>query len=353
MFDFTTQTIINDVTNQVHVNKEGQNIKSVRVRNIVFVPGNIESIEHKKATPESLASVTFDLTKANIKEPGTYRFFLYVNLHMTSQDSFYANDLVYKGRPFYVEFDINDVTSANLGVAAKRAVAVAKKFALFQNEETLINISAKGTKVTFECVNGHQMITKAYFQFYDPDAKTVDCCSRDGDYLNLLEGVPAVWTLGNDGKAVVPDDNTAQYVAEDGTKQTIALPYVPIKPGIVAFGDYNWMIHNLRLPTLENTSYWSSNKEQMPAVGATYDQFCVKMCVKRDKIAGEVVGQRAISVTNHIFYVNSNDATKFENTLNELKTAATTADTALNAPFANITESNSSENAGGGAGGNG
>lgn len=347
MFDFTTQTIINDVTNQVHVNKVGNDVKSVRVRNIVFVPENIESIEYKKATPESLSSVTFDLAHANITETGTYRFFLYVNLHMTSQDSFYANDLVYKGRPFYVEFDINDVTPANLGVAAKRAVAVAKKFALFQNEETLMNISANGTEVKFECVNGHQMITKAYFQFYDPDAKTVDCCSKDGDYVNLLEGVPAVWTLGQDGKAVIGD--SPKYVSEDGTEQPITPPYVPIKPGVVAFGDYNWMIHNLRLPTLENTSYWSSNKEQMPAVGATYAQFCVKMCVKRDKIAGEVVGQRAISVTNHIFYVNSNDAGTFKTYLEnllankEVKVAAITADTALNAPFTNLPESNSSE----------
>jgi len=78
---------------------------------------------------------------------------------------------------------------------------------------------------------------------------------------------------------------------------------VAITPGIEAFGDYNWIIHNLRLPTLANTYLWSANKSEMPVVGGTYTQFIIRMCVDRDGIAGGVVGQRATSVTTHVLYV--------------------------------------------------
>jgi hypothetical protein len=48
---------------------------------------------------------------------------------MNSQDSFYANDLVYKGKPLYVEFAINKGDSA--ATLATRVKKVADKFLLF------------------------------------------------------------------------------------------------------------------------------------------------------------------------------------------------------------------------------
>jgi hypothetical protein len=65
---------------------------------------------------------------------------------------------------------------------------------------------------------------------------------------------------------------------------------VGIEPGLEAFGDYNWMIHNLRLPTIANTYFWSVTKSEMPVVGGNYTQFIIRVCKERDGIAGEVVG---------------------------------------------------------------
>jgi len=54
------------------------------------------------------------------------RIVLYINLSMNSQDAFYANDLVYKGKPLYIEF------SAGAGETpdkvAKRVVNIANKY---------------------------------------------------------------------------------------------------------------------------------------------------------------------------------------------------------------------------------
>ena len=111
---------------------------------------------------------------------------------------------------------------------------------------------------------------------------------------------------------------------------------VAIEPGLEAFGDYNWIIHNLRLPTLANTYFWAVTKSEMPVVGGEYTQFIIRVCAERDGIGGEVVGQRATSVTNHILYVldQGNNVATVKSILAPLATAKTDADTALANPFA-------------------
>ena len=52
---------------------------------------------------------------------------------MGSQDSFYSNALVYKGKPFYVEFPVKSTDTAD--VIAKRVKAIADKHILFETGE--------------------------------------------------------------------------------------------------------------------------------------------------------------------------------------------------------------------------
>ena len=67
-----------------------------------------------------------------------------------------------------------------------------------------------------------------------------------------------------------------------------------------------------------------------------YTQFIIRLCAERDGIGGEVVGQRATSVTNHVLYVldqgDNVDIVKEE--LGKLKVAKTDADDALADPYA-------------------
>jgi len=101
----------------------------------------------KLPTKESLASVTFDLAPLIEKvsdEDGpaeiTGRIALYIGLSMNSQDSFYANDFVYKGKPFYVEFPVKKADTVD--VLAKRVKKIADKFLLFQFEEKVLDVTA-------------------------------------------------------------------------------------------------------------------------------------------------------------------------------------------------------------------
>lgn len=381
MFNFTTQTIYNEIVKH-DLKTEGRRIKKganliygndndtpfVRIGNTRFDADQIESIEMKAPSKESLATVTFDFAKLLEKVTGndgfdeiTARIALYIGLSMNSQDSFYANDYVYKGKPFYIEFPVKKNDTGD--TIAARVKKIATKFLLFQFEDKVLDVTvgesqqanigtgteenpqtpAVAASVTFTGVNGYQQIKKAELQWYNPDAKTVDCCTMDGDFEVLVTGVPVAYTISN-GEVATENKKVTETGFDDLADNEVA-----ILPGLEAFGDYNWLIHNLRLPTAANTNFWSFTKQmgELPIPGQEYTQFIVRMATKRDGIAGGVVGQRAVSVTTHVFYAlgdastSNTPANLIKTALNTLATSAsktldTTADTALADPFAGV-----------------
>ena len=355
MFNFTTQTIFNtviptteaDVRNKVApkgynvISKSDDHGPQIRIGNTRFNAENVLDIQIKNHTVENLAYVTFDIAQViaavtadekDVQE-GSYRFVLYLGLSMNSQDSFYANDFVYKGKPLFIEFPISASDKAE--AVANRVVKIANKYLLFQAQDKILDVTADGSKVTFKGVNGYQQIKKALIQKYDPNAAQIDCCNNNGDFVDIMKGVPVTYTLDETGLATI----TNYTLDFDGTRE-LAADEVAIAPGLEAFGDYNWIIHNLRLPTLANTYFWAVNKSEMPVVGGNYVQFIIRLCVERDGIAGGVVGQRATSVTNHVLYVldQGNNVATMKALLAEIATAKTDADTAMATPFGDYTK---------------
>ena len=210
MFNFTTQTIFNSIVKTTEnavrektapkgynlILKDDANGPELRIGNTRFNKDNVLDIQIKNHTVENLAKVEFDMAKVitlvtagdkDVQE-GSYRIALYLGLSMGSQDSFYANDFVYKGKPLYVEFPVYAADDA--AAIAKRVVKIANKYMLFMAQEKLLNVSADGGKVVIEAVNGYQLIKKAIVQKYDPNAKQIDCCNNNGDFIDILMGVP-------------------------------------------------------------------------------------------------------------------------------------------------------------------
>lgn len=378
MFNFTTQSVYNNIV--VSSDKKGGSIVSganvivnstdnktpyIRIGNTRFdIPTGTEELAYgltlqvKKPTPESFASVTFDMNEIAIKNADTTkeltgRIVLYITLSMNSQDSFYANDLVYKGKPIFIEFPVKKGDTPAV-IAAKVVRNANKYFALTVGSEKIVNVTNNGGNVTITGVNGYQQFTKAILQKFDPEANTVDCCTNKGDYVDIVTGVPVIYELNADGSVNI--GTTPQKLAEDGTAVALADDEVAIKPGLEAFGDYNWIIHNLRLPTLANTYTFSPTQTQgeLPAVGQVYSQFIITMCKERDGISGEIVGARAKSVTTHVFYVAGDytvagtPAKALYDELDDLGTINTDADTKLAKPYnIEVTEA-SNDNEGGG-----
>ncbi len=342
MFNFTTQTVYNSI-----VATEGAKDRNLwvvtgkkpalRIGNTRFDADDVLDIQIKNPTPENLASVTFDMSKVLLSNDSvdneiTARVALYLGLSMNSQDSFYANDFVYKGKPLFVEFPVKKGDTA--AAVASKVKAIADKFLLFMTEEKILNVTVNGGNVTFTGVNGYQIIKKAALQIYNPAAKQIDCCSDQGEYEDVVIGVPVVYTATNGVVSV-----TDKKLNAAGEQEDLADNEVAIAPGIEAFGDYNWIIHNLRLPTLANTNFWAPTRTEMPAVGQVYTQFIVRILKERDGIMGEIVGARGTSVTTHVLYVagkvseNGSPAALVKTELDKLKQAKTDADDVLAAPY--------------------
>ena len=373
MFNFTTQTIYNSVSAPVTIEKgagtrvsKNDNLilftdeklgPAVRIGNTRFNAKNVLDIHKKVHTDESLAQVEFDFAKLKTVVTGdgqdvykgSYRIALYLGLVMNDQDSFYANDLVYKGKPLYIEFPINSEEETT-AVTIARILKIAKKYMLLVYGKQILDFSDNDGKLLIKAVNGYQIIKKAELQKYDPAANQIDCCSNNGDFVTKITGIPCIFTTDANG-VVVPGD---KYLNEDGTPTAYDDTTVKIVPGAEAFCDYNWIIHNLRLPTSANTDFWAPTRLEMPVVGGKYTQFIIRLWARRDGIGGEVVGQRATSVTTHVLYVldQGSNVQNVETALASLLTdkeapnnkIKTDADDVLQAPYASVDSGNGEQN---------
>lgn len=335
MFNFTTQSVYNNIATagpnkNMYIVADLSEKPRIRIGNTRFDAEDILDIQVKAPTIESLAYVTFDMTKALIPDDSedkerTARFVLYIGLSMNDQSAFYANEFVYKGKPLFVEFSIKkDDTAEKL---AKRVKTVADKYLLLMmGQEKILDISYDGGNVTFTGVNGYQQIKKANLQVFDPDAKTVDCCSTQGEYVDLVKGVPVTYTLNMTPTAPGTVVLGTQKLTSEGLAD-LEDDEVAIAPGLEAFGDYNWILHNLRLPTAANYYPWSpaNRMGENPIPGQVYTQFIIRMIKQRDGIMGEIVGARGTSVTTHVLYVAGDfrkSGTAANNVMNGLSSVA-------------------------------
>lgn len=71
----------------------------------------------------------------------------------------------------------------------------------------------------------------------------------------------------------------------------------------VGFGTYDYMIHNLRLPTYANIRFASPAEAEMPVKGGKYTQFSFEYTVPRRLGGLSVAGQKTESTTIHTFFV--------------------------------------------------
>lgn len=336
MFEFTTQSVYNDIikatTTQIKSGTapKGYNFIDnstptdptketpyIRIGNTRFDSGQIVKFDVRNPSKENLAKVTFDLSEVSAKMPEdvneiTGRIGLYIGLSMNSQDSFYANDFVYKGKPFFIEFPVKK-DQTDIAVSVKKII---DKYMLLMTDEKILNVTADGDNITIQGVNGYQQIRKAVLQWYNPEAKSVDCCTNQGDYETIITGVPVMWTIaaeddsnnGIEAGDAVPvtageGNNAKAQVYDGGTGRALGDDEVAILPGLEAFGDYNWIIHNLRLPTLANTHFWSPTKNEMPIPGQTYVQITITMRDTNKGTAGNDIGQVTTCQTTHVLYV--------------------------------------------------
>lgn len=314
MFEFSTSTLINSVSfpgyadvptaneggdtikdhPRMWVDKEDAENPILRIaRDFRFAKKNVVGVFKRHWEDPKTFKVTFNLstikdksdnafTESVIEGQGTGRIELYVRLS-GSNNSYYSNDFVFKGKPFYIEFPI--YRGDDEAKLAKRIAAVAKKYQNMVYEFPMLKVyaskedgtkDAAGTFVTIEGTDEYQVVRKAELQWYNPSAQTFDCCAYFGRFD--LENYGAVVRQGNQG-----------------------------------FGTYRQIVKDLRLPTAYNTRWTRLIQDETPVVGGHYTQYTIKMCVNRGIMGSDAVGEVTKSLTNHVFYVLDNGGDKATN----------------------------------------
>ena len=269
MFNYTSTQIISAASTQA--------AKAIAFFNTDAVKAGITKI---KKTPYSQAvktQVTFNLaTSSPFVANNYYRLELFIRLNDNVQSD-YSNSLVFKEKPIYFEFQAPDT--------AFDATETAALVAAFNADQArygypVLKASASSTIITIEGINEFQTIVDAYISKWET-ATALD--SYKGDFTRMTT------------------------------------PAGAITKGKVAFGSYEWILRNLRLPTMENRRFTSPNELEMPVPGVTYNQYTIYYKKDRGILGGAAVGQVTSSETCHVFYVNTELTTGYCSVLDALK----------------------------------
>ena len=285
MFQFTTTNVINSdkdlTTGKALYEVKNDTLVVKRVAN--FKKENIAAIYKAVAVDPENAKVTIDLTGVSATAGDVLRLSIYVGLSQASQDSRYSNDMIYKGKPFSVDFVWQD-TAAN---SAKKLVETIKKYSLLVYGEKLLTASNSGAFITIEATNEYQRFKRVDLEKFE---KTPDEYPYSGKYTVIK----SLSNLASKTSTQLNGTTEGFFTGKEG------------------FGTYSFLLHNLRLPTSARTRAFGINQDETPIVGAKYNQYTIHYCANRGVLGLNAVGDTVKSVTTHVFYVKSDLASAFE-----------------------------------------
>lgn len=296
MFQFTTTNVINSdkdlTTGKALYEVKNDTLVVKRVAN--FKKENIAAIYKAVAVDPENAKVTIDLTGVSATAGDVLRLSIYVGLSQASQDSRYSNDMIYKGKPFSVDFVWQD-TAAN---SAKKLVETIKKYSLLVYGEKLLTASNSGAFITIEATNEYQRFKRVDLEKFE---KTPDEYPYSGKYTVIK----SLSNLASKTRTELNGTTEGFFAGKEG------------------FGTYSFLLHNLRLPTSARTRAFGINQDETPIVGAKYNQYTIHYCANRGVLGLNAVGDTVKSVTTHVFYVKSDLASAFEALLGQVGSITT------------------------------
>ena len=253
-------------------------------RDFTFEPRYVKSIFQRSYSVGAKASLTFNLTKiatamGNLTTGGVAwdsPAYGTINMYFRRYDEqhLYANDWYFKGKPFSIGFawdgtkvtiNVDELNRAQFHTFGERVFNFTPASGIADNTFTI------------------DLLTEQMYL-----------------YKYAIVAVQNAWT---------EDERTLE--SGEGTKLVAATMLSAYTPAAVTFGDYNWILHNLRLPTPANTSIYRIMEDEMPIPGAIYDQYIVNYCAPSLANPGfSVIGQLDHNTAStHIFLVKRDDPT--------------------------------------------
>jgi hypothetical protein len=282
MFDYTKETILNSVTDK--------NVQAITGLLRIFRVGEYK-VDYKstniadgkvykaKGTEGTKATATITAVAGNSgSNAGKYR----VTVNMKNNSKFYADyaTAVWKfQKPIYAEFTVVGDSTDNTAALMATKIANAIKLALPENNK-YITVTVDDDDVIITATDATDMFESVVIEKYEPNS-----------------------VLPSEGQYVV--STVVGTIAKTDNK--------------VPFATGDWLIENLRFPSYPNTRYNSINGDEKPVPGQLYTQYSFRYIAERKNLSGiGSVGQRLVSITNHVFYIPSTLEATFEA---KLKTA--------------------------------
>ena len=272
MFNWTTTTLVNEIpANFVYDKDKGV----VRIGKHLFEKRWVENIRKAEGKTVELCEANLDLAKVkeaiaaneDTKKASVARLYIYVGLE-GSEESIYANDWYRKGMPLSVSFNV----TSNATEMADAIADTVKTFNVFTKVKKVLDVTAEAGVLNIKGTHEHQRIEK----------------------IQILVEVGA-----GEEKAVV------DYELRPRTNRTEDAVTM-VKAGRNGFGTYSQLLKDLRLPTAVHNHWLSVQKDEMPIVGALYDQYIITYYAPSTANPSfTAVGNRSMSETTHVFWVNS------------------------------------------------
>lgn len=268
MFNYTTTTILNsnlDSSGLTKVVGSAAGLNVLRVNN--FKKDGIVSIYKNPYTAgvKEVAKVTIPTVTAG----KVIRLTIDVRLSQQTESE-YASTYLYFKKPVVVEVIAS-------GTAATDALA-------------LVN-AIKGLKTEF----GFNYLTPALINTADVQVTAINNNQR---FFSMI---------------VESDKTSPNSLIQPEYDNITASTFSVTTAGKVGFGDDEYMVKAVMLPTYENTRYFGINKEERPVLGGNYTQYTIRYNIAKNvdyNLGISGMGDR--SITNHVFYVKSDVVAAFE-----------------------------------------
>ena len=279
---FQTENILNDL-NSVKTAAalgltagSGFGLRNGRFYDVANIVG--KKVKRTAATAGALEKWT--IAMPDVATWGTNSYRIVIDVRLTEPRSDYNRYSVYKGKPFYVEFDVPATATtddlANASIVKDINDGLKRNGILDLTVAAVAATEGNNGSITVEGTFSSQVFDAVLIQ------KIVDnstsSYSSDPDFVTILSG----------------------------TKTTAAA---------TAFGSAWYILKNLRIPDTWNTRFEGLDADERPVDGASYNQYAFSYAVARDIHGIGVVGEQVTSQTQHIIYVKSDLVTAFETIL--------------------------------------
>lgn len=251
MFDFQKEVVLNSL-DSVEKFENGFRVDGMLYKNEYVGP-----VYKTEAVDGAKAKLIIDLATVKSAVTNVMQFVIELGLDNDYRGDF-GSVLFYFRKPIVVTMDVNS-DAATVAKAFEKAGVVDYK---------LYTVSVEGEKITLEMADNYITVRKAEVM----DLVCDGACGEVGQVSKLA------YTFDLKDSSVYTKNN-------------------------VGFGTYDYMIHNLRLPTYANIRFASPAESEMPVKGGKYTQYSFEYTVPRRLGGLSVAGQKTESTTIHTFFV--------------------------------------------------